>query len=159
MLGVNRSDQDTSGVGSAEGTDHARRVSNLARYGTVASADYTGAIAGFPAVRLVIQESEILTDWVPWITPRAGNDRVWDPPEIGEVVMLLSPSGDLANGVAVPALFSNGNANGDRKGLHRRTYEDGTIIEYDREAHRYLIDATASQSQVIVKANIIHFNP
>lgn len=35
MLGVNRSDQQTAGVGSAEATDHARRLSNVARYGTI----------------------------------------------------------------------------------------------------------------------------
>ena len=73
--------------------------------------------------------------------------------------MLLAPSGDLTNGIAIPGVFSDNNANGDREGLHRRTYDDGTVIEYDREAHRYLIDATASQSEVIVKAGIIHLNP
>lgn len=87
-----------------------------------------------------IQDGEILSDWVPWFTPRAGKDRVWDPPEVGEVVMLLAPSGDLANGVAIPGLFSNGNANGDRAGLQRRTFDDGTVIEYDREAHKLFLN-------------------
>jgi phage baseplate assembly protein V len=140
MLGVNRSDQLTAGVGSAENTDHARRLSNVARYGTVAEVDYTGQTAGFPALRVQLQDGEILSDWVPWFTPRAGKDRVWDPPEVGEVVMLLAPSGELANGVAIPGLFSDGNANGNRAGLQRRTYDDGTVIEYDREAHKLLMD-------------------
>lgn len=140
MLGVNRSDQLTSGVGSPEGTDHARRLSNVARYGTVAEADYTGVTAGFPAIRVQLQDGEILSDWVPWFTPRAGKDRVWDPPEVGEVVMLLAPSGELANGVAIPGLFSNGNANGDRAGLQRRTFDDGTVVEYDRESHKLFLD-------------------
>lgn len=155
MLGVNRSDQLTAGVGSAESTDHSRRMSNVARYGTVAEADYTGATAGFPAIRVQLQDGEILTDWVPWFSPRAGKDRVWDPPEVGEVVMMLAPSGELANGVAIPGLFSNGNANGDRAGLQRRTYDDGTVVEYDRQAHKLTIDATASNGQVVVKGQTI----
>lgn len=155
MLGVNRSDQLTAGVGSAESTDHARRLSNVARYGTVQEADYTGATAGFPAIRVQLQEGEILTDWMPWFTPRAGNDRVWDPPEVGEVVMVLAPSGELGAGVAIPGLFSNGNANGDRAGLQRRTFQDGTVVEYDRQAHKLKIDATASSSTVEVKATTV----
>lgn len=140
MLGVNRSDQLTAGVGSPENTDHARRLANIARYGTVSEADYTGETAGFPAIRVALQDGEILTDWMPWFTPRAGKDRVWDPPEVGEVVMILAPSGELANGVAIPGLFSDGNANGDRAGLERRTYDDGTVVEYDRETHTLMLD-------------------
>jgi phage baseplate assembly protein V len=155
MLGVNRSDQLTAGVGSSESTDYARRLSNVARYGIIAEADYTGASAGFPAIRVQLQDGEILSDWVPWFTPRAGKDRVWDPPEVGEVVMLLAPSGELANGVAIPGLFSNGNANGDRAGLQRRTFDDGTVVEYDRQAHKLTIDATESNGQVVVKGQTV----
>ena len=66
MLGFNRSDQQTSGVGSAESTDHARRLSNVIRYGVVAEADYAQAL-----IRLSLQDGEITTDWIPWITLRA----------------------------------------------------------------------------------------
>lgn len=152
MLGVNRSDQLTSGVGSPEATDHARRIANVARYGTVAEVDYAGTTAGFPAIRVQLQEGEILSDWIPWFTPRAGGDVVWDPPEQGEVVMLLAPSGELGGGVAIPGLFSSGNANGDRAGLHRRTYGDGTVIEYDRDSNTLTVDATASSGTVLIKA-------
>jgi len=155
MLAVSRSDQTTSGVGSPEATDHARRIANMFRYGTIADADYTGETAGFPAVRVSIQEGQILTGWLPWFAPRAGQDRVWDPPEVGEAVMLLAPSGELSAGVVVPGLFSNGNANGDRAGLHRRTYDDGTVVEYDRENHTFTVDASASNSQVVFKAKRI----
>jgi len=153
MLGLNRSDQRTSGVGSPEATDHSRRLHNLARYGVVAQVDYTGETAGFPAIRVDLQDGQLRTEWLPWFTPRAGGDVVWDPPTVGEVVMLLAPSGELANGVAIPGLFSDGNANGDRANLHRRTYGDGTVVEYDRDSHTLTVDATASSSTVIVKAS------
>jgi phage baseplate assembly protein V len=155
MLSLHRSDQLTSGVGSPEATDHGRRIANVARYGTVAEADYSGETAGFPAIRVSLQDGAILTDWLPWFSPRAGKDRVWDPPEVGEVVMLLAPSGELSNGVAIPGLFSDGNANGDRAGIHRRTYDDGTVVEYDRETHTFTVDASASNSEVVFKAKRI----
>lgn len=152
MLNLQRDDQLTSGVGSREATDHARRIANAARYGVVQEVDYKGDTAGFPAVRIAMQDGKLLSDWVPWFAPRAGKDRHWNPPEEGEVGLLLSPSGDLANGVFLPGLFSDGNANGDRAGLDRRTYDDGTVIEYDREEHTFTIDATESEGKVVVKA-------
>lgn len=151
MLRVNRDDQRTSGVGAFEHTEGARRISNVVRYGVVQEVDYTGEEAGFPAIRVNLQDGELTSDWVPWATPRAGNDRVWDPPEVGEVVLLLSPSGGLANALALPAVFSSGNENGDRAGLHRRTYQDGTVVEYDREEHTLAIDTTESTGRVIIR--------
>ncbi|WP_410022030.1 MULTISPECIES: phage baseplate assembly protein V [unclassified Pseudomonas] len=61
---------------------------------------------------------------------RAGADQVWDPPTEGEPVMVFSPSGQFANGGVVIGIYSaHLPANGNRPGLHRRTYADGTVIE------------------------------
>jgi phage baseplate assembly protein V len=154
VLRVNRDDQITSGVGSFEGTDSARRISNAIRYGKVAEADYEKAL-----IRVELQDGELLSDWIPWITLRAGGDQFWWAPEVGEVMLLLAPSGELANAVALPAAFSNANQNGDRPTVQRQTFEDGTVIEYDRAANRYTIDATASSGTVVIKANKIELNP
>jgi phage baseplate assembly protein V len=155
MLSLLRSDRHTSGIGSPEATDHARRLANVARYGVVREVDYSGETAGFPALRVELQNGEILSDWVPWFTPRAGGDVVWDPPEVDEVVLLLAPSGELGAGVAIPGLFSDGNANGDRAGLHRRTYGDGTVVEYDRDSNTLTVDATGSSGTVLIKAQAV----
>lgn len=151
MLPLIRDDQVTSGVGTRESSDHARRIHNAIRYGVVAEVDYAGETAGYPSIRVDLQEGELRSDWIPWLTLRAGNDRVWDPPEAGEVVMLLSSSGELANAVALPAVFSDGNSNGDRAGLHRRTYQDGTVVEYDRDSHTLTVDTTESTGSVVIK--------
>jgi phage baseplate assembly protein V len=153
MLQLQRDDQTTSGVGSREASDHARRLANAARYVVVKEVDYKGDTAGFPAVRVELHDGQLLSDWVPWFAPRAGKDRVWDPPEEGEVGMLFSPSGNLGAGVFMPGLFSDGNANGDKAGLQRRTYDDGTVVEYDREEHTLTIDATQSEGTVKIKAS------
>lgn len=107
----------------------ARLIENLVRFGTIAEVQHKP-----PRVR--VRTGELLTTWLPWLTLRAGADREWNPPTVDEQIILLSPSGQLANGVAITGLFSDLNpANGDRPCLHRRTYADGAVIEYDSEAH------------------------
>lgn len=106
-----------------------RLLENLIRLGTVA------AVQHLPP-RVQVQTGGIKTTWLPWLALRAGADQEWDPPTVGEQVLLFSPSGQLANGVAVTGIYSDViPANGDRAGLHRRTYSDGAVIEYDSQAH------------------------
>nr|WP_203792602.1 phage baseplate assembly protein V [Pseudomonas alcaligenes] len=105
--------------------DLARLIENIVRLGTIAEVQ-------MQPPRVKVSSGNITTTWLPWLNLRAGADREWDPPTIGEQVVLLSPSGNLTQGVALTGLFSDLiTANGDREGLHRRTYRDGAVIEYD----------------------------
>lgn len=107
----------------------ARLIENLVRLGTIAEVDE-------PKARVRVKSGELLTTWLPWLALRAGADRAWNPPTKGEQVVLLSPSGQLAQGIVLTGLFSEANpANGDREGLDRFTYRDGAVIEYDSIAH------------------------
>lgn len=113
-----------------------RLIENLIRLGTVAEVDH-GSLNDHRPPRLRVQSGELLTGWLPWLTLRAGADRTWDPPTVGEQVVLFSPSGLTEQGIALTGLFSQTiPANGERAGLHRRTYADGAVIEYDSVAHR-----------------------
>ena len=115
----------------------ARMLENLIRFGVIAAVQ-------MEPPRVQVKTGELTTAWLPWIAQRAGADQVWDPPTKGEQVMLFSPSGQLANGVVVTGLFSDHiPANGNRAGLHRRTYADGTVIEYDSVAHH--LNATLAE--------------
>ncbi len=106
-----------------------RLIENLIRLGTIA------AVQVKPP-RVQVNTGSLTTGWLPWIAPRAGADREWNPPTEGEQVILFSPSGQLGNGIVLTGLFSDHiPANGDREGLHRYSYRDGTVIEYDSLAH------------------------
>jgi len=106
-----------------------RLIENLIRYGTIAAVQMKP-----PRVR--VKTGTLTTAWLPWIALRTGADREWNPPTENEQVLLFSPSGQLCNGVVLTGLFSDHiPANGDREGLHRYTYRDGTVIEYDSIAH------------------------
>lgn len=122
-----RASRSISGMNIA---DLARLLENIVRFGTIEAVQ-------MQPPRVQVKSGNITTAWRPWLNLRAGADREWDPPTIGEQVVLLSPSGNLAQGVVLTGLFSDLiPANGDRDGLHRRTYRDGAVIEYDSIAHR-----------------------
>ncbi|WP_350614623.1 phage baseplate assembly protein V [Pseudomonas sp. HY7a-MNA-CIBAN-0227] len=106
-----------------------RMLENLIRFGVIAAVQ-------MEPPRVKVKTGTLTTAWLPWLTLRAGADQEWDPPTVDEQVILFSPSGQLANGVVLTGLFSDHiPANGNRAGLHRRTYADGTVIEYDSVAH------------------------
>jgi phage baseplate assembly protein V len=107
----------------------ARLLENLIRLGTIADIDLATA-------RVQVKTGELTTGWLPWVTSRAGADREWNPPTIGEQVVMLSPSGQTAQGIVIFGLFSTAiPANGGQEALHRTTYRDGAVIEYDSAAH------------------------
>jgi phage baseplate assembly protein V len=106
-----------------------RLLENLIRLGTVDAVQLKP-----PRVR--VKSGGILTAFLPWITLRAGLERCWAPPTEGEQVVLLSPSGQLNCGVVLAGLFSDQYpANGEQAGLHRHTYRDGAVLEYDSVKH------------------------
>ncbi|WP_329610777.1 phage baseplate assembly protein V [Pseudomonas syringae] len=83
-----------------------------------------------PPVR--IKASSLTTGWLPWLALRAGPDVEWDPPTVGDQIILLSPSRYLANALTITGIYCDAiPASGERAGLHRRTYGDGAVIEYD----------------------------
>lgn len=118
--------------------DIERRMSNMVRPGTVLDADYASA-------RVKVQCGGNQTAWIPWVTSRAGEDRSWHAPEVGEQVIVLSPSGDLAQGYVMPGgVYKNDYpANADSAEISRTTYKDGAIVEYDRENHAHLVQIPA----------------
>ncbi|WP_417702299.1 phage baseplate assembly protein V [Pseudophaeobacter sp.] len=52
-------------------------------------------------------ESE--SDWLPWLAERAAAISIWAPVAVGEQVVVLSESGDTAQGVIIGSVFSQGN--------------------------------------------------
>lgn len=134
-----------------------RMLENLIRFGVIAAVQ-------MEPPRVQVKTGTLTTAWLPWLALRAGSDREWDPPTIGEQVILFSPSGQLANGIILTGVFSDHiPANGNRAGLHRRTYVDGTVIEYDSVAHHLnatLIDGGTtnliSRGGINLVGNITH---
>lgn len=108
-----------------------RAIANLIRLGTIAQADYASA-----RVRVTI--GDLKTGWLPWLTHRAGGDRSWWAPEVGEQVVALSPGGDLAQGVVLPAVYRNDYpAPGNDPAKRITRYQNGTEETHDRDSQHY----------------------
>ncbi len=109
--------------------DLPRRLANIIRIGTVAEADYQKA-------RVRVAFGTAVSDWLPWITFRAGGDLTWWAPEVNEQVVVMSPSGEISGGVVLGSIFSTAHpAPADRPTIARVVFEDGATFEYDRENH------------------------
>lgn len=131
----------------AELSDLKRRFENTVRIGVIAETDYAEA-----RVRVAI--GSLHTTWLPWLTSRAGRDRTWHAPEVGEQVVVISPSGDLAQGVVLAAIFYNEYpANAAQPTVHRTIYADGAVIEYDRAAGK--LSASGLRSAAITASGDI----
>ena len=134
-------------------SDLLRRVENIVRVGTVSELDEAKA-------RIRVQIGPIKTAWIPWLTNRAGNDRDWWAPEPGEQVVVFSPSGELAAGFAIPAIYTtSNNAPASTKEKHRVVYADGTSVEYDRASHTYHLNVLGPGAKVkVTTPGDIEFN-
>ena len=122
-----------------------RRLSNTIRPGTVLEADYAKA-------RIRVTMGDNTSAWLPWLTSRAGEDRTWHAPEVGEQVIVMAPGGELSAGYVMPGgIYKNDYpANGDKPEISRTTYKDGAILEYDREAHTHLLQLPEGSATVKV---------
>ena len=112
--------------------DLGRRLANVIRIGTIFEID-------FETVRARVKIGDLETNWLPWINSNSGNNNSWNPPEIDEQVIILSPSGELNQGVILQSLYKS-NASGNLPNIQSITYKDGSKITFDRDAGNLTLD-------------------
>lgn len=102
-----------------------RMLLNLIRKGRVIDIDHDRAM-----VR--VQTGELTSNWLRWMAPAAGTTSEWAPPSKNEQVLILSPGGDLADGVVLRGLYADDTAPPTHDpDKHTRRYPDGAVVEYD----------------------------
>lgn len=108
-----------------------RRLENLIRFGTIKTIH-----PAKPFTTVTVTIGEITTAKLRFLTLRAGKTKTWDPPTIGEEVMVLSPSGVLEMGVAIAGFNNQDNPSpSDNLDKTIRVFEDGCILAYDVSSH------------------------
>ncbi|APR98665.1 phage baseplate assembly protein V [Wolbachia endosymbiont of Folsomia candida] len=106
-----------------------RKLANIIRIGLIKEVDYEKA-------RVKVKISEFLTDWLPWITSRAGKDSSWVPPSIDEQVVVLSPLGELSLGVVLPAIYQQKYLPSEhQENADIFEFKDGTKLSYNKNDH------------------------
>lgn len=99
---------------------------------------------GGPA-RCRVRCGELLTNWLPWFTLRAGKAVTWWPPTIGEQCMVLAPGGDLLNAVVLPSVYCDAHPqNSESPTEHRATWANGDTLVHDSANGSLLIECQGS---------------
>ncbi|WP_334061746.1 phage baseplate assembly protein V [Limimaricola cinnabarinus] len=114
---------------SFQAAEAERRAAGIARSGRVVAVDAAQARAQ------VSFGGETQSAWLPFMAVRAGAAMVWAPPVVGELVWVLSESGDTAQGVILGSAFTGANPAPSTKaeavevhiGDARLVMEDGSL--------------------------------
>ncbi|MBS1206492.1 MAG: baseplate assembly protein [Proteobacteria bacterium] len=137
----------------------ARTLRNMIRTGVIVDTD-------LDAGRCRVQTGGNITDWLQWLTQRAGHSRTWWAPSVGEQVLILAVGGELDTAFVLPGIFADDHPapSASADALHI-AFPDGAVIEYEPATSALTVsgirtaDVTASESLtatvpvVLVKAS------
>ena len=129
-------------------TELNRRLSQSIQYGAIKEVDYANA-------KVKVEIGELTSAWIPW-TSKASHNSAWLAPEIGEQVVIASPSGVLNQGCIIGSLPQDAHPPaGSSVDKHTMQYGDGAIIEYDRAAHHLkLVLPSGGIVEIVASADV-----
>lgn len=114
-------------------TEIMRLITNLIRTGIVSEVDPVNWLCR-------VKTGDLETNWINWLTLRAGSTRIWWQPTVGEQVVLLSLGGNLETAFALPAIYSETFPPPDYSEDGDTTeYSDGGFFQYDPARNLWLI--------------------
>lgn len=125
-----------------------RLLRNMIRTGVVTDVDTTATLCR-------VQTGELRTDWLQWLTQRAGRSRTWWAPSVGEQVLILAVGGELDTAFVLPGIFSDDHPAPSKSAdaLHL-AFPDGAVIEYEPKTSALKVcgiktaDISASQTLI-----------
>lgn len=127
-----------------------RLLQNLIRLGTIAQVRH-----GRPA-RVRVQCGNLTTNWLPWVERRSGGTRTWNPPTVGEQVVLLAPGGDLTGAVILTGVDQDTYPHPSESPDETVTeYPDGAQVTYNHASGAMTIKGI--RSLLVEAADSVHF--
>lgn len=134
---------------NAQLTEIMRLITNLIRTGTVTEVDRENWLCR-------VKTGDLETNWINWLTLRAGGARTWWCPSPGEQVVVLSMGGNLETAFVLPAIYSSQFAPpSDSVDGNVTEYPDGGWFEYEPKAGRWYVRGI--KSMVIEAAENVTF--
>lgn len=126
-----------------------RILANLIKIGRVDSVDLAAGTA------TVDFDGELVAG-LEWSKTRAGADRSWNGGYTkDEQVLVLSPSGDLSQGVIAFAISQDAFPNAGDSENPKHIYADGTVVEYNKASNTLNIDLSASGGKVVINGGLV----
>jgi phage baseplate assembly protein V len=106
-----------------------RRLLQIIRIGVIQEVDAAKAKA-----RVKIGDN--VTGWRPWVSPA----NAWNPPVVGDQVVILSPNGDFEQGVILPALYhTNSKAPSDKLNEIMFKFSENSSVCFDSNLEKLTI--------------------
>lgn len=106
------------------------------------------------AARVRVSDGAWTSAWLRWHCLAAGKARHWRAPSLGEQGVLVSPSGEPAQGTFVPGLYGDaGNPPDNRDHVEVWRFDDGGSLAYDWQAKRYDIHLPSGNASIKVGAS------
>ncbi|MEM7213254.1 MAG: phage baseplate assembly protein V [Pseudomonadota bacterium] len=108
----------------------------------------------YPNARIKVQLGDLPSTWLPWMITRAGGDRTWWAPEIGEQVVVAAPGGELDQAIVLGSLYQADHpAPANSPDIHRTEYSDGSFVEMNRGTGKLTI-STTGDVEIIAGGNL-----
>lgn len=99
-----------------------------------------GVIAEVQGATCRVQIGDLLTDWLPWLTLRAGSARIWWPPSPGEQVVVLALGGELTTACCLGGIYSAAHpAPCDLPRALHVSFPDGAVLQYNPDDGGFLL--------------------
>lgn len=127
----------------AQSGDHEQLTGDVLRLGRIASVDHAAGTC-------TVESGDLVTGQLHWIAFRAGSARLWSPPTVGEQCLVLSPEGDLENGIVLTGVYCDAfpAPSNDADAVHLE-FEDGAVIAYNKATHALAVTLPAGGSATI----------
>lgn len=120
-----------------------RQIANVINFGQISEVDCARAKAR-------VKFGQVTTDWLPWVTFRAGSAQTWSAPTTGEQCIVLAQGGDLNMAAIILGLYTK-NAPSQSADEHVFNFSDGAKITYNQASGE--LTATGLKTANIDAAN------
>lgn len=125
-----------------------RRLQSFMNRGIVTQVDYDAA-------RCRVQIDSLETDWLPFTSARIGNVKIWNPPCVGEQVLVISETGELSTGLVTTSFDYDDqplpSANPNTIEMHCK---DGAVFGYNHDTHNLSVSLPSDSTTTIDSSRI-----
>lgn len=112
-------------------------------YGRISSVDLASG-------RVVVAIGDVESQPIRWFTGGSGGTRFWSRPKVGEQVMVVAPSGDIAGAVAMRGLDCDAFPSVGDPDRELVEFEDGAVIAYNPTSHKLEVVLPAGATVSII---------
>lgn len=121
------------------------------RYGIVSEKDSTKGV-----IRVHFDDDDIVSDWIPVIQASTLTNKHFDLPDVNSHVACLMDEFN-ENGVCLGCIYSEADTvpAGSADKVKQYLFEDGSFIKYDADAHKYTLNITGGNVEIITDKDVI----